>query len=291
MWCVASSLGPRRNKMAEENTEGLTAGQEAAAETQEQEQTVPGRVDSAAQETAQTIEAPEGLTNKDLWDSEKGQLKTDLVLEELSRQTKRAEDLRKKLSNGVKVPQKAEEYEVVPTEEIKDLLDTKSEFFTGLQGIALKQGLSKEQFNGFVNDYLAMCVEKGVVTKPQSEEEIKAAKEQYVAEQKKILGANADEQIQSAVSFIESECRKGVLDEQEKEALRGFADKSAINIRALNKLREMAGQPVVPVQGAHTDNLMSDREIIEKWDSFSDSEKMKILKQRQELGRPVKFME
>ena len=279
--------------MAEEtnNETGLTEGQDPVAETTNTEETVPGRVDGGVQEPSQPIEAPEELVNKDLWDAEKGQLKTDLVLEELSRQTKRAEDLRKKLSNGVTVPQKAEEYEVVPTEGVKDLLDTKSEFFTGLQGIALKQGLSKEQFNGFVNEYLQMCLDKGVIGKPQSEEEIKAAKEKYVADQKKILGSNADEQIQSAVSFIDTEYRKGVFDESEREALRQFADKSAVNIRVLNKLREMAGQPVVPVQGAKNDSLMTDREIVEKWDTFSDSEKMKILKQRQELGRPVKFME
>lgn len=276
--------------MAEENLEGLTEGQDVQP-TEPTEETVPGRVDGTPAEGTQTIEAPEGLTNKDLWDSEKGQLKTDLVLEELSRQTKRAEDLRKKLSNGVTVPQKAEEYQVTPTDEVKDFLDTKSEFFTGLQQIALKNGLSKDQFQGFVNDYLGMCVEKGVVTKPQSEEELKAAKDKYVADQKKILGANADEQIQSAVAFIDTEYRKGVFDEEERKALRDFADKSAVNIRALNKFREMAGQPVIPVEGAYHDNLMPDREIIEKWDTFSDTEKMKILKQRQELGRPVKFMQ
>lgn len=284
--------------MAEENNNqaGLTEGQEPV-EGQDKDQDqgsqeVPGNVGAqGADNNPQTIEAPEGLSNKDLWDPEKGQLKTELVIEELSRQTKRAEDLRKKLSNGVVVPQKAEEYEVVPTEQVKDFLDTKSEFFTGLQGIALKNGLSKEQFQGFVNDYLGMCVEKGVVGKPQTEEEQKAAQAAYVAEQKKILGANADEQIQSAVAFIETEYRKGVFDENEKKALRDFADKSAVNIRVLNKLREYAGQPVVPVQGAQTDGLMSDAEIIEKWGTMSTAEQMKILKQREALGRPRKFME
>ena len=272
--------------------QGMTEGQDVDLEPTGGDETVPGRVDNNPTEVAgQTIEAPEGLSNKDWWDSEKGVLKTDVVIEELNRQTKRAADLRKKLSGGVTTPTKAEEYEVVPTEEVKDILDTKSEFFGGLQQIALKRGLSKEQFSGFVNDYLAMCVEKGVITKPQTEEEMKAAQEKYVADQKKILGTNADEQIQSAVSFIETQYRKGLLDEDEKKELRAFADKSAVTIRALNKLREMAGQPVVPVQNAHNDNLMTDQEIIAKWDTFSESEKMKILKQRQELGRPVKFME
>ena len=284
--------------MAEENNNqnGLIEGQNPAqgdAGTDQEGGTLPGGADNPAGqgENAQPIEAPEGLANKALWDSEKGQLKTAEVLEELNRQTKRAEDLRKKLSNGVTVPQKAEEYEVVPEEAVKDILDTKSEFFTGMQQIALKHGLSKDQFSGFVNDYLAMCVEKGVVNKPQTEEEIKAARAAYVAEQKKILGTNADEQIGSAVAFIDTEYRKGVFDEQERDALRAFADKSAVNIRTLNKLREMAGQPIVPVQGAQQDSLMSDGEIIAKWSTFSDSEKVKILQQRQALGRPTKFLE
>lgn len=272
--------------------QGLTAGQEVIEEKPEAEETVPGRVDNAqAQTTGQEIAAPEGLSNKEWWDSEKGQLKTDVVIEELNRQTKRAEDLRKKLSSGVVVPEKAEDYKVVPTEEVKDLLDTNSDVFKGLQNIALKQGLSNEQFQGFVNDYLAMCVEKGIITKPQSEEELKAAQEKYVADQKKILGTNADEQIQNAVSFIETGYRKGIFDEAEKKALREFADKSATTIRVLNKLQEMSGQPVVPVQNAQTDGLMPDTEIIEKWDTFSDSKKMEILQQRQKLGRPVKFLQ
>lgn len=276
--------------MAEET--GLIEGQEnAGAEAPEPaDQEIPSNV-GASEPTGQTIEAPEGLTNKDLWDAEKGQLKTDLVVEELTRQTKRAEDLRKKLSNGVTVPQKAEEYEVVPTEATKDILDTKSEFFTGVQQIALKNGLSKEQFAGFINDYLGMCVEKGVVNKPQTEEEIRAAKEQYVADQKKILGTNADEQIQSAVSFINAEYRKGNFDEAELKELKAFADKSAATIKILNKFREMAGQPIVPAQGAQNDTLMSDAEMIEKWDTFSTAEQMKLLQQREKLGRPRKFME
>ncbi len=275
--------------MAEE--QGLTQDVQEPTPAEPAEPTVPGREDAHAAQQPQTIEAPETLGNKELWDSEKGQLKTEAVIEELNRQTKRAEDLRKKLSNGVTVPEKAEDYQVTPEESIKDLLDTKSEFFTGLQQIALKQGLSKDQFNGFVNDYLSLCVEKGVVGKPQSEEEIKAAQAQYVAEQKKKLGANADEQINSAVAFIETEYRKGIFTEDEKKELRAFADKSAVTISVLNKLREMAGQPVVPVQGAQMDGLMPDSEIIEKWGTFSDSEQKKILEQRIKLGRPTKFLQ
>lgn len=272
--------------------QGLTAGTEVTQEETQTEETVPGRVDDSQAQTSGTeIAAPEGLSNKEWWDAEKGQLKTDVVIEELNRQTKRAEDLRKKLSNGVTTPAKAEEYEVTPSDEVKDLLDTKSEIFTGLQQIALKQGLSKEQFSGFVNDYLAMCVEKGVISKPQTEEELKAAQEKYVADQKKILGANADEQIQSAVSFIETQYRKGILDEAEKKELRAFADKSAVTIRALNKLREMAGQPVVPVQNAQNDGLPPDSELIEKWATFSNSKQMEILQQRIKLGRPTKFLQ
>ena len=68
---------------------GVTDGVQAQQETQPQEQEIPSN-EGAEQAAAQEIAAPEALTNKDLWDALKGQLKTDETLEELNRQTKRA---------------------------------------------------------------------------------------------------------------------------------------------------------------------------------------------------------
>ena len=275
----------------EETNVGLTEGVETPVETTgTAEAVVPGNT-AAETTTATTIEAPEGLSNKDLWDSEKGQLKTEMVLEELNRQTQRAEDLRKKLSKGVDLPKTVEEYNFTAREELKDVIDADSEMFGNLKEIALKNGFSNEQLNGFINDYMALCVENGLVQKPLSAEEQKAAKEAYVAEQKKILGNNANEQIQQAVGFIESQYKKGLFTEAEKKALLSLADKDAVGIMVVNKLREMSGQPTVPMVNAVNDGLMSDREMLEKWVSFSDSEKMNLLQKRMELGRPTKFLE
>ncbi len=267
-------------------TDGVTVPDTGAPDVGTQD--VPS---NDAAKPAQIIEAPEALGNKDLWDSEKGQLKTDLVLEELNRQTKRAEDLRQKLSKGVDVPKKAEEYEITPEEELKDIIDPKAEVFGDIKELALKNNMSKEQLNGFINGYMKMMVDKGLVTKPMSQEEAAAQKAAYVAEQKKQLGPNADGMIKSAVAFIEAEHRKGIFSEAEKQALMRFADAGATGISVINKLREMAGQPFIPMDNAAMDGLAPDREILANWDKYSDNEKMNILQQRQKLGRPTKFME
>lgn len=269
---------------------GITEGVQPQQPTQPQEQDIPAN-EGAEPAATQEIAAPEGLVNKDLWDAQKGQLKTDAVLEELNRQTKRAEDLRQKLSKNGQLPKEAAEYEITPAEGLQDIIDVKAEIFGDIKELAFKNHMSKEQLNGFINGYMQLMLDKGLVQKPLSEQEAKEARAAYVAEQKKRLGAQADTMIQSAVNFIDAQYRKGILDEGEKAALMRLADRDAAGISALNKLREMAGGPVIPVDNAQTDGLPPDRELVEKWDTYSESEKLRILQQRQKLGRPKHFVE
>lgn len=282
----------------EENNTQQTATQEGlldgvnpapAAEDTDNGADIPSNTAKAVE--GQTIEAPEGLANKDLWDAEKGQLKTDLVLEELNRQTKRAEDLRQKLSKGLQVPEKAEGYDFKPAEGLDTVIDTKAEIFGDIKGLALKNNMTNEQLNGFINGYMQLMLDKGLIQKPLSEEDQKVANQKYIEEQRAILGNNADTMIQSAASFIESEYRKGIFNEKEMVALKEFANKSAVSIMVINKLREMAGGPVIPVDNASVDGFPTDREIMEKWGNMSESEKLKVLEQRIKLGRPTKFLE
>ena len=269
---------------------GITEGVQPQQPTQPQEQDIPAN-EGAEPAATQEIAAPEGLVNKDLWDAQKGQLKTDAVLEELNRQTKRAEDLRQKLSKNGQLPKEAAEYEITPAEGLQDIIDVKAEIFGDIKELAFKNHMSKEQLNGFINGYMQLMLDKGLVQKPLSEQEAKEARAAYVAEQKKRLGAQADTMIQSAVNFIDAQYRKGILDEGEKAALMRLADRDAAGISALNKLREMAGGPVIPVDNAQTDGLPPDRGLVEKWDTYSESEKLRILQQRQKLGRPKHFVE
>lgn len=276
-----------------ENNRGLLEGVTPTVKDNKTDegQPIPSNTAKVPEGQQQTFEAPEALANKDFWDSEKGQLKTDLVVEELNRQTKRADDLRQKLSKGLQVPENAEGYEFKAAEGLDSVIDTKAEIFGDIKGLALKNNMTNEQLNGFINGYMQLMLDKGLLKKPMSEEEQKAAHQQYIAEQKDILGNKADTMIQSAVSFIESEYRKGIFDEKEMSALKEFANKSAVNIKVINKLREMAGGPVIPVDNASVEGLPNDREIMEKWGNMSESEKIKVLEQRIKLGRPTKFME
>lgn len=276
-----------------ENDSGLLEGVTPAVEDNKTDegQTIPSNTAKAPEGQQQTFEAPEALANKDFWDSEKGQLKTDLVVEELNRQTKRADDLRQKLSKGLQVPENAEGYEFKAAEGLDIVIDTKAEIFGDIKGLALKNNMTNEQLNGFINGYMQLMLDKGLIKKPMSEEEQKAAHQQYIAEQRSILGNKADTIIQSAVSFIESQYRKGIFNETEMKNLKAFADKSAVNVKIINKLREMAGGPVIPVDNSTADGLPTDKEIMEKWGTMSDSEKIKVLEQRQKLGRPVKILE
>lgn len=237
----------------------------------------------------QKIAAPEALENKEWWDEEKGALKGEVILEEYKKQAEIAKGLRQKLSKGVNIPAKPEDYKITPAEGLEAFIDVKQPIFGDIKTLAHSLNLSDEQLGGFINGYMKLMVDKKIVSAPKSEEDTAKEKADFLKAERSKLGDKADGLITSAKSFIDTEYKKGIFTESEKNLLSAIADKDAAGIMLVNKIREMAGQPFIPVDNASVDTLPSDRELLSKWKDFSESEQMDILQQRIKLGRPAKF--
>lgn len=257
-------------------------------QAQEQEQAIPANTGAPqpTEQAAREIAAPEGLDAPELWDREKGQLDAAKTIEELNRRGKMAKDLRQKLSKGGTVPQNPEDYQIRPEGEGAAFIDPDSDTMPEIKKIAHGCGMTEAQLNSFMNGFMAMAAKRGDLKAPPTEEEKNAAIE---AERAK-LGANAAEQVNAARQFIESQYRQGIFSEEDKAWLMEHGN-SAQGIRIICKIRQLAGAPAIPTGTANVAGLESDREILEHWDNYSDSEKIKILEARHKAGRPNRFLE
>ena len=264
------------------------AHEQPQAAEQEQEQAIPSNTGApqAAEQTAREISAPEGLDAPELWDREKGQLDAAKTIEELNRRGKMAKDLRQKLSRGGAVPQNPEDYHIKPEGEGAAFINPDSETMPEIKKIAHGCGMTEAQLNSFMNGFMAMAAKRGDLKAPPTPEEQKAA----IEAEKAKLGANAEEQITAARQFIESQYRQGIFSEEDKAWLMEHGN-SAQGIRIICKLRQLAGAPAIPAGTANIAGLESDSEILEHWDKYSDSEKIKILEARHKAGRPNRFLE
>ena len=239
-----------------------------------------------------TLEKPEGLPEH-LWDKEQGNLIVDKTVEELARQTKIANDIRKKMSKGLKadVPTKAEDYVFTFDKSLAELKigeDEKGKMVINeLKNIAFKNNMSQSQADGFVNDYLKMLVEKGIVQKPLSEAEAKIENDKFIREQRAKLGDNADKIITGAAQFIEQNFKTGIFSEKEKDTLIKFIDSGADNILIIDKLRKLTGEPEVPLTNMKVEGLPSDAEIARNMEAgkYTPEEEAEIFKKRSKAGR------
>jgi len=231
---------------------------------------------------------PEGVS-VELWDAEKNVFNTEKTKEEIARLTKIATDFRKKISKGVNPPKKAEEYSFSPVEDIKTLELEKNEktkeIIDEIKKVALEQGLSQPQFDGFLNGYFKMLIDKKMVEKPLTTEEIEAKNEEFKKTELAKLGDNPEKTISNAVQFIDSKYKSGILNEEEKKALIGFIDAGAINILAIDKIRQSTGEEFIPVTGTKVEGVPSDAEIAQNWKTYTDEQKRDLMEKRIKAGR------
>lgn len=278
-------------------------------ETQEQTASTGGLSEGLDTETKETetteitnAPIPDGLDDE-IFDAETRTLKEDKVVERLkslneqiTNAKKQANDMRKKLSKGVEAPEKVEEYaEAYTPEERYEFVmsDTESNEGKHIHGVldvldkfAYEHGMSKEA-NKDLKDLYIKYAEEVKIIDARSEEEKETDKATYIAEQKKILGDNANEIIKANVKFFKE---YGIFNEDEKKELLLAMDKSAVwnNIGA--KIRKLFGQTTssdIPTRGGIVSGLADDTTLAREYynPSTPDSRRMEILQQRIDAGR------
>lgn len=240
---------------------------------------------------------PEGFPD-DAWDAKENKPKADVLFNQLKAAEKRAADLRAKLGKGDhKAPKDAKEYTFKPTEKgakaFKDGDISKDPVVAAVAPIALKHGLSKEQYAGFMQDMTDVLVDlaekSGTDTPAELSDEEKA--EIRKAEYAKI-GTNAVQVIKAVESWGRELKASGQFSEQELAAFKSMA-MNGDQVRVLNKLRALAGGGNSLPMDFSDDGLPSDNEIAElqaKVKTAEDQRKVdELYDKRRRAGRPEKL--
>lgn len=245
---------------------------------------------------------PEGL-DEEIFDTETRQLKEAAVVERLKKNNedierwkKQANDMRRKLSKGVDAPEKVEAYAegYVPEERYEFVMDdnetTEGKHIHGvlesLDKFSFDHGLSVETAKDLKNLYMKYAEEVQIID-GRTEEEKAQAKAEYIAQQKKLLGDNAEEILKDNKRFTEN---YGLWSDDEKKYLLGEMNKSAVANSIWQKVRKLFDanpSSDIPVRGVSVSGLADDRTLADEYynEATTDQRRMEILQLRIDAGR------
>lgn len=199
-------------------------------------------------ETALAPEIPEGF-DETLYDKEAKALKVDAVRERLDKDAKEMEslkkqrdDMRRKLSKGVDIPEKQEDYDYLPEEKYNKYMGEGDivgnhirECFDKLSEIAYKNGVSKQADIAYKQALLEELESLHIMdTRPQ--EQIDADKAKELEKQKEILGDKFKEIVQKNVEFYKA---SGPFTTEERKFMMDLMGRSGHANNIFRKVREM----------------------------------------------------
>lgn len=279
------------------NAEADAPEQKASEETREE-----GGLLGKEEEPKENAAIPEGL-DAEIFDAETRTLKEDKVVERLKQNTadiekwkKQANDMRRKLSKGVDAPDKVEAYaeNYVPEERYEFVMEDNEtdvgkhihEVLAKLDDFAYKHGMSVETAKDLKNMYMEYA-ENVQIIDARSDEEKAAAKEKYIAEQRKMLGEDADNILKANKKFAED---YGLWSDDERKYILSEMNKSAVANSVYGKVRKLFSQNPsddIPVRGVSVSGLADDRTLADEYynEKTTDQRRMEILQLRIDAGR------
>ena len=219
--------------------------------------------------TEKKLERPEGLP-ENLWNEEKGNFNSMELYNQWKTEKEKALGLRQRMSKGFqKAPENPEGYEL-NLEELQK--STKIEFKDDDIGLkvareaAFESGLSKDQFETFINKYTKDMISSGALDKSKkqteqlSKEQQEEQRKEFVQEETKKLGENAPQIIQSIKNWGQQQVHNDVFSEDDYKTFLNMGYDSQ-SIRVLNLLRKASGDLSIPSNVNATDGLPSREEI------------------------------
>ena len=234
-------------------------------------------------------EKPEWLSD-DLWDAEKKTYKVEALADQYRETSKRAEGLRKKLSEGGhKPPEKPEDYKMPELDKaIADSIPADDAMLGKFRGIAKEAGVSQAQFETLMKGFFGMVPEV-VQPKEMTEEQVQEYRRTEIAK----LGDGGHKVVAAVTLWQEQLMAQGQFGDADKKA---FAEvcSTAEGVAMMNKLRVMVGGSDIPTNVSIADGLPSDKEIAYQYDQALKSgdpskiaEAEKLFDRRLAAGRPI----
>lgn len=211
---------------------------------------------------------PEGIPDE-LWDAESNDIKRDELIKAYQSEAKQKADLRKALSKKGGVPAESEEdYKLELDDSLKEFVPDDDPALDSARKAAFDAGLTPEQFNKFVGQYMAGLKEGNLLQSAEprlTEEEqatLQAAEDQkFRDEQLAILGEQGQKDLQMLSNEVKALYTKGSLTDEDIEAFREAAF-DAKGVRMMAKLMNIKrGRDVIPTEHAIQSNSLTKDEL------------------------------
>lgn len=196
-----------------------------------------------------------------MWDAEKKALNVEALAKGYQDAAKRAEGLRKKLSEAPhKAPEKPEDYKLptIDDESISSVIPQDDAVLGKFRGIAKDAGVSQGQFEKLMTGFFGLVAETGV---PQQQEELTAEElAEYRSTELAKLGDGGARIAYAVTEWLEGQSKAGLFSEDDKKQI-GALCSTAGGLSVMNKIRTAMGGSNIPVDVTIEDGLPSDREI------------------------------
>jgi hypothetical protein len=258
--------------------EAAVAKPEAAAEARPAEAKPSGLFAAAA---AAQDGRPEGLPDQ-FWDAEKKEVR-------LAALVKAANDMRARLARGGEEapPASADGYALPAVEGLpKELVPPNDDpVWSAVRKAAHEAGLTQKQLEAVARPYLAAVAEQAKQGRPATEQDAAAAYEAELAR----LGPQGRQVVHEVGAWLSGLVARGVMTGEEFAALQGVS--TAEGVRALAKLRSMAGEKPIPLSAlddgamSYADAERMMREAFEKKDTRLGEQAARALRELAAKGR------
>jgi hypothetical protein len=274
---------------APEGAEGGAAPADPAAGAPAADAPEPGSLfDVAGEEEAAPQPGADGKAQRpadvpeQFWDPEKGAIRTDAVM-------KSWRDLRAKVSKGIETPpEKPDAYVPPKVEGLPEgaIGGEKDSLWPAIQQAAHKAGISQKQLDAVATPLLAAVAEQmKQAAGGDPEAEAEAAREAAQEELGK-LGPNGAAFVRDVGQWLKGMQAKGIFTGDELQALRGVS--TAAGMRALGKLRELAGEKPIPVDAMQPEAATIDdlkRGLTDAIAKGDETKRGQIMRQLEEMER------
>jgi hypothetical protein len=201
----------------------------------------------------------------DYWDADAGAAKVEDIWNAFQKESERSKGLRQKLSQGSpgkgEVPDSPDGYEFTPSEALAELKIAPGDDGMKLARTAAhKHGISKEAFNGFVNEFLQGVVSSGALPKEMTEEEQKEQFRQTYEEEVGKLGRDGEKIISGISEWGKKQIGDGVFSKEDFESFSRLVY-DAGSARIVQKLISLTGTAQLPHAPALNSSGMSKEEL------------------------------